>query len=105
MKVEIASLKEPKSGLTKEKINRIHRQIELSPYVIDDITINVGVEPPTPDNLASLTEQNINDISNLLKNAVSTSLSMNGTEITDLDLDDRISVLRNRVPRQTRYRK
>ena len=74
------------------EVNRIHRQIELSPYVIDDITINVGVEPPTPDNLASLTQQNINDISNLLKNAVSTSLSMNGTEITELDLDDRISV-------------
>jgi flagellar M-ring protein FliF len=74
------------------EVNRIHRQIELSPYVIDDITINVGVEPPTPDNLASLTQQNINDISNLLKNTVSTSLSMNGTEVTEMDLDDRISV-------------
>ncbi|WP_172371461.1 flagellar basal-body MS-ring/collar protein FliF [Sporosarcina jiandibaonis] len=74
------------------EVNRIHRQIELSPYVIDDITINVGVEPPTPDNLASLTQQNINDISNLLKNAVSTSLSMNGAEVTEMDLDDRISV-------------
>lgn len=74
------------------EVNRIHRQIELSPYVIDDITINVGVEPPTPDNLASLTQQNITDISNLLKNAVSTSLSMNGTEVNEFDLDDRISV-------------
>jgi len=74
------------------EVNRINRQIELSPYVIDDITINVGVEPPDPGDLASLTQENIDDISNLLKNAVSTSLSMNGTEVDEVGLDDRISV-------------
>ncbi|HSO56685.1 MAG TPA: flagellar basal-body MS-ring/collar protein FliF [Paenisporosarcina sp.] len=74
------------------EVNRINRQIELSPYVIDDITINVGVEPPNPEDLESLTQQNIDDISNLLKNAVSTSLSMNGNTVTDVELDDRISV-------------
>lgn len=85
-----------KSDKTEERINRevnrINRQIELSPYVIDDITINVGVEPPNPENPDSLTQQNIDDISNLLKNAVSTSLSMNGTQVTEEALDDRISV-------------
>ncbi|TWT03691.1 flagellar basal-body MS-ring/collar protein FliF [Planomicrobium sp. CPCC 101079] len=74
------------------EVNRINRQIEMSPYVIDDITINVGVEPPNPQNPASLTQQNIDDISNLLKNTVSTSLSMNGQEVTEEDLDNRISV-------------
>lgn len=74
------------------EVNRIHRQIELSPYLIDDITINVGVEPPVPENPASLTPENIADISNLLKNTVSTSLSMNGNPIAEADLDDRISV-------------
>ena len=74
------------------EVNRINRQIELSPYVIDDITINVGVEPPNPEDLESLTQQNIDDISNLLKNAVSTSLSMNGNTVTEVELDDRISV-------------
>ncbi|MGB5944795.1 flagellar basal-body MS-ring/collar protein FliF [Paenisporosarcina sp.] len=74
------------------EVNRINRQIELSPYVIDDITINVGVEPPNPEDLESLTQQNIADISNLLKNTVSTSLSMNGNQVTDEQLDDRISV-------------
>ena len=76
-----------KSEKTEERINRevnrINRQIELSPYVIDDITINVGVEPPNPENPDSLTQQNIDDISNLLKNTVSTSLSMNGTQVTE----------------------
>ena len=74
------------------EVNRINRQIELSPYVIDDLTINVGVEPPNPEDLESLTQQNIDDISNLLKNTVSASLSMNGNQVTEEDLDDRISV-------------
>ena len=74
------------------EVNRINRQIELSPYVIDDITINVGVEPPNPEDLESLTQQNIDDISNLLKNTVSASLSMNGNQVTEEGLDDRISV-------------
>lgn len=74
------------------EVNRINRQIVLSPYVIDDITINVGVEPPNPGDLESLTQGNIDDISNLLKNAVSTSLSMNGTEVTEVGLNERISV-------------
>lgn len=74
------------------EVNRIYRQIEMSPYVINDLTINVGVEPPEAGNPASLTQQNIEDISNLLKNTVSTTLSMNGTDLNDDALDDRISV-------------
>lgn len=74
------------------EVNRINRQIELSPYVIDDITINVGVEPPNPQDPESLTTQNVDDIRNLLKNTVRTTLSMNGTQVTDVELDSRISV-------------
>ncbi|MDS8741863.1 flagellar M-ring protein FliF C-terminal domain-containing protein, partial [Streptococcus pneumoniae] len=74
------------------EVNRISRQIEMSPYVIDDITINVGVEPPVPDNPASLTEQNMTDIRNLLGNTVSASLSMNEFQPTPAELDDRISI-------------
>lgn len=74
------------------EVNRINRQIEMSPYVIDDITINVGVEPPIPENPASLSQENITDISNLLKNAVSTALSMNEFPVTEVELEDKISV-------------
>ncbi|MFP8784291.1 flagellar basal-body MS-ring/collar protein FliF [Planococcus plakortidis] len=74
------------------EVNRINRQIEMSPYVIDDITINVGVEPPVPDNPATLTQQNMDDIRNLLANTVSTSLSMNEFQPTPAELDDRISI-------------
>jgi len=74
------------------EVNRIKRQIELSPYVIDDLTVNVGVEPPEPNNPASLTQQNMDDIQNLLTNVVSNSLSMNGVLMTEEDLENRISV-------------
>ncbi|AQQ54133.1 flagellar basal-body MS-ring/collar protein FliF [Planococcus lenghuensis] len=74
------------------EVNRINRQIELSPYVIDDITINVGVEPPVPADPESLTLQNINDIRSILTNTVSTTLSMNGTEMTEEELEGRISI-------------
>lgn len=74
------------------EVNRIHRQIEMSPYVIDDITINVGVEPPVPGNPDSLTLETMGDIRNLLGNTVSAALSMNGAQLDNLTLDDRISV-------------
>lgn len=74
------------------EVNRINRQIEMSPYVIDDITINVGVEPPVPDNPATLTQQHMDDIRNLLANTVSASLSMNEFQPTPAELDDRISI-------------
>ncbi|MBB5179309.1 flagellar M-ring protein FliF [Planomicrobium koreense] len=74
------------------EVNRINKQIEMSPYVIDDITINVGVEPPVPDNPGSLSPENVADIRNLLSNTVATTLSMNGDDIAQEDLDTRISV-------------
>ena len=74
------------------EVNRINKQIEMSPYVIDDITINVGVEPPIAENPGSLSPENIVDIRNLLSNTVATTLSMNGEEIAQADLDNRISV-------------
>ncbi|WP_053360838.1 flagellar basal-body MS-ring/collar protein FliF [Bacillus sp. FJAT-27251] len=74
------------------EVNRINRQIELSPYVIDDLTVNVGVEPPEPGNPASLTQQTVGDIRNLLTNVVSNSLSMNGALLSEEELDSRISV-------------
>lgn len=49
------------------EVNRIHKEIEESPYVIDDVTINVGVEPPVADDMTSLTAAHIEDIRTVLK--------------------------------------
>ena len=49
------------------EVNRIHKEIEESPYVIDDVTINVGVEPPVADDMTTLTAASIEDIRTVLK--------------------------------------
>ncbi|WP_270180464.1 flagellar basal-body MS-ring/collar protein FliF [Alkalihalobacillus sp. CinArs1] len=77
------------------EVNRIHKEIEESPYVIDDVTINVGVEPPIADDMTSLTAAHIEDIRTVLKNVVRTSLSGSDVPLEDADLEDRISVFAN----------
>ena len=72
------------------EVNRIHRQIESSPYQIKDLTINVGVEPPDPEDPASLPQQTIAEIENILRSVVLTSLSSTNTELTEDELADTI---------------
>lgn len=72
-------------------VNRIFRQIESSPYLITDLSISVGVEPPIPDDVDSLTEQVIEDIRSILRQVVATSLP-NGMELTDEELNRKITV-------------
>ena len=77
------------------EVNRIHKEIVESPYVIDDITINVGVEPPVPDDISTLTSADIKDIRTVLKNVVRTSLSESEVPLDEASLEDRISVFAN----------
>ena len=77
------------------EVNRIHKEIEESPYMIDDITINVGVEPPVADDMTSLTAAHIEDIRTVLKNVVRTSLSESDVPLEDAALEERISVFAN----------
>ena len=77
------------------EVNRIHKEIEESPYVIDDVTINVGVEPPVADDMTTLTAASIEDIRTVLKNVVRTSLSESDVPLDDPSLEERISVFAN----------
>jgi flagellar M-ring protein FliF len=74
------------------EVNRIKQSITGQPYQIDDITINVGVEPPNPANPASLTTQTQAEIQKLLGNVVRASLTTQGTQLTPQQINDRISV-------------
>jgi flagellar M-ring protein FliF len=76
------------------EVNRIYREVESSPYVIDDLTINVGVEPPVVDDPASLTDQNIEDITSVLKSVVRTYLSTN-PEMDEAEIEQKINVFAN----------
>ena len=71
------------------EVNRITRNVIASPYKIEDITINVGVEPPTGGTLDAATIESIRQV---LRNVVYVTLSGEGLELTQGELDQRISV-------------
>ncbi|WP_059172711.1 flagellar basal-body MS-ring/collar protein FliF [Bacillus sp. FJAT-27445] len=73
------------------EVNRISNEIVQSPYKIEDITINVGVEPPDPQNPDSLTLVTQRSIQQILGNVVRTALSDNPS-LQDEDIDSRITV-------------
>ncbi|MFD2371293.1 flagellar basal-body MS-ring/collar protein FliF [Brevibacillus sp. GCM10020057] len=72
------------------EVNRITRNVTLSPYKIEDMTINVGVEPPTG---GTLDEATVESIKQVLRNVVRVTLSNQGVELTQEELDKHISVL------------
>jgi flagellar M-ring protein FliF len=74
------------------EVNRIKQNIVGQPYKIEDITINVGVEPPIPNNPASLTPEVQANIRQVIGNVVRASLSSQGTEFTQQQIDQRITV-------------
>lgn len=71
------------------EVNRINNEIIKSPYQIDDITINVGVEtdPSTPNSLPKATQDNIQ---NIVSNTVRTALGH--PNLTQKEIDQRITV-------------
>lgn len=73
------------------EVNRITNEIVQSPYKIEDLTINVGVEPPNPKDPASLTSDTKNSIQQIVSNVVRTALSDNAN-LTDAEINSRITV-------------
>jgi flagellar M-ring protein FliF len=71
------------------EVNRINNEIIKSPYQIEDITINVGVEadPANPDKLPKATQDNIQ---NIVANTVRTA--MGHPDLTQQEIDQRITI-------------
>lgn len=71
------------------EVNRINNEIIKSPYQIEDITINVGVEPDSgnANTLSAATQENIR---NIVANTVRTALGH--PELTQEQIDERITV-------------
>ena len=55
-------------------VNRIHREITESPYQLRDISIQVMVEPPDPEDIGSLPQQTLDDIQAMLTQIVRTTI-------------------------------
>lgn len=73
------------------EVNRITKEIIQSPYTIEDLTINVGVEPPDPKNPNSLTPETQENIRNIIANVVRTAIDTNNSQ-TAADINNRITV-------------
>ncbi|HEY2421504.1 MAG TPA: flagellar basal-body MS-ring/collar protein FliF [Neobacillus sp.] len=71
------------------EVNRINNEIIKSPYQIDDITINVGVEPDSAkyNSLSNATQANIR---NIVANTVRTALGH--PNLSQNEIDQRITV-------------
>ena len=74
------------------EVNRITNEIELTPYVVKDLTINVGVEPPDPNDPNSLTPQTIEAVRQVLVNVVRAALADSKQTLTDEDLTKKVTV-------------
>jgi len=75
------------------EFNRIRKEIVESPYKIRDLGIQVMVEPPDPEDPASLDPQTINDIENVLSSIIRTTISKDAeTPMEDEDIEEKIHV-------------
>lgn len=72
-------------------VNRIYRNIVSSPYTIEDLAINVGVEPADPS-AATLDPGTEAAIQNILRSVVSTYMSTSNVKYTDEELNQKINV-------------
>lgn len=74
-------------------VNRIRKDIQEAPYKIQDIGIQVIVEPPTADDPASLPEGVREDIEKILSTIVRTTISKDVTEdLTQEQIDEKVAV-------------
>jgi flagellar M-ring protein FliF len=75
-------------------VNRIRKEIVESPYKVRDLGIQVMVEPPDPNNPDSLSEDRVNDITEILGTIVRTTVQteQQGTQMTNEEIEDRVVV-------------
>lgn len=75
------------------EVNRIRKEIIESPYKIRDIGIQVMVEPPVADDVASMPADLQDDIEQILTTIIRTSIDKEAAgPLTDADLNEKIVV-------------
>jgi len=76
------------------EVNRIRKEIVESPYKVRDLGIQVMVEPPDANNPASLPDAQVEDIQNILRTIVRTSIDKStvNDELTDQQIQEKIVV-------------
>ncbi|WP_309121289.1 flagellar basal-body MS-ring/collar protein FliF [Paenibacillus sp.] len=81
------NLESEKSDITENfEVNRITNEIVKSPYVVQDLSISVGIN-------ADNDPETVAQVEALLKNIVGTSLANTGVTLTDEQLSSKVSVI------------
>ncbi|OCT13819.1 flagellar M-ring protein FliF [Paenibacillus pectinilyticus] len=83
---------EKTSETVNYEVDRITNDIISTPYVVKDLSINVGIEPPVKDDPNSLTAETKTAVQNALVNIVRTALADNKTTYTDEELQKKVTV-------------
>ncbi len=87
------SKSEEVSRTVNYEVNHINDEITYSPFVVKDLTINVGIEPPNKNDPNSLSPQTINEVNKLLVNIVRASLADSRVTYTEAQLAQKVSVM------------
>lgn len=75
------------------EVNRIKKEVVKSPYEIQDLGIQVMVEPPKPNDMSSLPQGTLKDIQQMLSNIVQTSISKGTSQnLSKQQISDKIFV-------------
>ncbi|MFD0698388.1 flagellar basal-body MS-ring/collar protein FliF [Paenibacillus sp. GCM10027628] len=83
---------EKNSKTVNYEVNRITNDIISTPYVVKDLSINVGIEPPVKDDPNSLTPETKAAVQAALVNIVRTALADNKVTYTDAELQQKVTV-------------
>jgi flagellar M-ring protein FliF len=92
---------EETSKTVNSEVNRIKNDIIASPFVVKDLSINVGIEPPIKDDPTSLTAETKTAVQDALVNIVRASLADNKIVYTDADLTKKVTVIAHSFVRPT----
>lgn len=88
-----SSSSEEMERIVNYEVNEITRSIVSSPYVVQDLTIFAGIEPPDPNDPTSLTQETRDEIHRMLVNIVSASLADSQRTFTPEELENKVSVI------------
>lgn len=74
------------------EINHITNTIKSSPFIVTDLSLSVGIEPPTKTDTTTLTQPMLDSIQKILLSVVSAALSNSDKQLTDTDLAKKVNV-------------
>lgn len=83
---------EETNKIVNYEVNRITNEIISSPFVVKDLSISVGIEPPVKNDPNSLTQEMRDNIQRNLVSIVSASLADSGTTFNEQELARKVTL-------------